>query len=374
MRLKQSLFAPDLKTQMCLATSRVYIMNSKFTLPQLGWQPYFQQQLTLEDYEQNRIARVSAHHRSGYELLCEQGLTSLPIHHSLPHMTVGDWILIDSSNQFVRLLERSSLFRRKAAGPKATEQFIASNIDTVFVVCSLNQDFNLSRIERYLSIAHEAEVEAVVILTKADLCSDVDEKKAQVQALDKMLMIEVVNALDSDSTKGLLSWCKQSKTVAFLGSSGVGKSTLVNTLLNNNLQSTGSIREDDSKGRHTTTSRTLHMMPSGALLLDTPGMRELQLTDCESGVAETFADIEDIAGQCRFSDCLHQSEPGCAIQKALDAGTIDPRRVENYFKLMREQARNTATISEQRAHGKQLSKMYRTVAKESRSMKKGDGA
>lgn len=346
-------------------------MNSDFSLPQLGWQPYFQQQLTLEDYEQNRIARVSAHHRSGYELLCEQGLLSLPIHHSLPHMTVGDWILIDSSNQFVRLLERRSLFRRKAAGPKAAEQFIASNIDTVFVVCSLNQDFNLSRIERYLSIAHEAEVEAVVILTKADLCNDADEKRAQVQAIDQMLMVEVVNALDQESTQCLLSWCKLSKTVAFLGSSGVGKSTLVNTLMDNQLQSTGSIREDDSKGRHTTTSRTLHMMPSGALLLDTPGMRELQLTDCESGVAETFSDIEDIVKQCRFSDCQHQNEPGCAINKALESDTIDRRRVENYFKLMREQARNMATISEQRAHSKQLSKMYRTVQSESRSLKKG---
>ena len=347
-------------------------MNSNFTLPQLGWQPYFQQQLTLEDYEHNRIARVSAHHRSGYELLCEVGLLSLPIHHSLPQMTVGDWVLLDSSDQFVRLLDRHSLFRRKAAGPKAQEQFIAANIDTIFVVCSLNQDFNLSRIERYLSIAHDAEVEAVVVLTKADLCSDTDEKKAQVQALDNMLIIEVVNALDSDSTAGLLDWCKQSKTVAFMGSSGVGKSTLVNTLLDDHLQSTGSIREDDSKGRHTTTSRTLHMMPSGALLLDTPGMRELQLTDCESGVSETFSDIESVAKQCRFSDCQHNGEPGCAIQKALDSESIDPRRVDNYFKLMREQARNSATISEQRAHNKQLSKMYRTVQSESRDRKKGD--
>ena len=345
-------------------------MNSTLTLPQLGWQAFFQQQLTLEDYEENRIVRVSAHHRSGYELLSEQGLLTLPIHHSLPPMTVGDWLLIDNSNHFVRLLERRSLFRRKAAGHKAAEQFIAANIDTVFVVCSLNQDFNLSRIERYLSVAHEAQVEAVVVLTKADMCTDANEKKMQVQALDNMLMIEVVNALDSDSIVGLNNWCKQGKTVAFLGSSGVGKSTLVNTLLGGDLQSTGSIREDDSKGRHTTTSRTIHMMPSGALLLDTPGMRELQLTDCESGVSETFSDIAELAKQCRFSDCHHQSEPGCAILKALATEAIDSRRVNNYFKLMREQARNTATISEQRAHNKQLSKMYRSVQTENRSRKK----
>lgn len=347
----------------------LYTMNSKLTLPQLGWQPFFQQQLTLDDYEQNRIARVSAHHRSGYELLTELGLVSLPIHHSFPSMTVGDWLLIDSLNQYVRLLDRSSLFRRKAAGTKAAEQYIAANIDTVFVVCSLNQDFNLSRIERYLSIAHETQVEAVVVLTKADMSNDASEKRALVQALDNMLMIEVVNALDNESISGLLNWCKQGKTVAFMGSSGVGKSTLVNTLLGSNFQSTGSIREDDSKGRHTTTSRTLHVMPSGALLLDTPGMRELQLTDCESGVSETFSDIADIAKQCRFSDCHHQGEPGCAIQSAINSEILDSRRVENYFKLMREQARNTATISERRAQSKQLSKMYRTVQNENRSRK-----
>ncbi len=346
-------------------------MNSNLTLPQLGWQPYFQQQLTLEDYEHNVIARISAHHRSGYELLSENGRSTLPIHHSLPPMTVGDWVLIDESGQFVKRLERSSLFRRKAAGTKVTEQFIAANIDTVFVVCSLNQDFNLSRIERYLSIAHEAQVEAVVVLTKADLCDDAIQKKAQVQQLDAMLMVETINALDHESTQNLLDWCKTGKTVAFLGSSGVGKSTLINTLLGQQTQQTGAIREDDSKGRHTTTSRTLHIMPSGALLLDTPGMRELQLTDCESGVSETFSDIEDLTKQCRFSDCRHQGEPGCAVQLAIEQGDLDTRRLENYFKLLREQARNSATLAQQRAQDKQLGKLYRSIQNESQGRKKG---
>ncbi|MDV5167763.1 ribosome small subunit-dependent GTPase A [Photobacterium rosenbergii] len=346
-------------------------MNSTITLSQLGWQPVFQQQLTLEDYEQAKIARILAHHRNGYALQTEDGSVTLDIHHSLPAMTVGDWVLIDSDNRFVRLLERVSLFSRKAAGTKIAEQYIAANVDTLFIVCSLNQDFNLSRIERYLAIAREANVEPVVILTKADLCQDSDEKRQQVQALDPMLMVEVLNALDVSSYGALESWCRLGKTIAFMGSSGVGKSTLVNTLMGNEVQQTGSIREDDSKGRHTTTSRSLHFMPSGAVLIDTPGMRELQLTDCESGVSETFADIEALSQQCRFSDCQHQSEPGCAIQEALETGELDERRLQNYLKLLREQARNTATLSELRNKDKQLGKMYRSVQSQSRQRKKG---
>ena len=347
------------------------IMNSTITLNQLGWQPFFQQQLTLEDYEQAKIARVLAHHRNGYVLQTENGSVTLDIHHSLPVMTVGDWILIDNDNGFIRLLERVSLFSRKAAGAKVAEQYIAANVDTLFIVCSLNLDFNLSRIERYLAIAREANVEPVVILTKADLCDGVDDKRMQVQSLDPMLMVEVLNALDPSSYEALESWCRAGKTIAFMGSSGVGKSTLVNTLMANEVQQTGSIREDDSKGRHTTTSRSLHFMPSGAVLIDTPGMRELQLADCESGVNETFADIEALSRQCRFSDCLHQSEPGCAVQQALEAGEIDYRRVQNYYKLLAEQARNTASLSERRDKDKQLGKMYRTVQSHSRQRKKG---
>ncbi|AJR06078.1 ribosome small subunit-dependent GTPase A [Photobacterium gaetbulicola] len=346
-------------------------MNSMITLSQLGWQPVFQQQLTLEDYEQAEIARILAHHRNGYALQTEAGSVLLEIHHSLPTMTVGDWVLIDSDNRFIRLLERVSLFSRKAAGAKVAEQYIASNVDTLFIVCSLNQDFNLSRIERYLAIAREANVEPVVILTKADLCEDGDVKRKQVQALDPMLMVEMLNALDVSSYKALQSWCRIGKTIAFMGSSGVGKSTLVNTLMGGEVQQTSSIREDDSKGRHTTTSRSLHFMPSGAVLIDTPGMRELQLTDCESGVHETFADIEALSKHCRFSDCQHQSEPGCAIQQALESGEVDERRLHNYFKLLREQARNTATLSELRNKDKQFGKMCRSVQSQNRKHKKG---
>jgi ribosome biogenesis GTPase len=348
-------------------------INTHFpvTLSQLGWQPYFQQQLLLEDYGVHRVARVLAHHRSQYDLISETGLIALPINPHLPQMTVGDWILLSEDNQFVRLLERSSLFSRKAAGSKLAEQLISANIDTLFIVSSLNFDFNLSRIERYLALANEAKVEPVIVLTKADLCDDVDDKKAQVQALNPLLIIETVNALDITDVSALSSWCHSGQTVAFMGSSGVGKSTLVNTLLNSETQLTGGIREDDSKGKHTTTSRSLHLMPEGGLLLDTPGMRELQLAACEQGVSETFSDIAELATQCRFSDCGHESEPGCAIQAAIKSGELEERRLKNYFKLLREQARNGASLAETRAKFKQQSKMYRSIQSDSRMMKKG---
>ena len=268
------------------------------------------------------------------------------------------------------MLERQSLFSRKAAGSRVAEQYISANIDTVFIVVSLNNDFNLSRIERYLALANEAQVEAVIVLTKKDLCDDYQDKVQQVQSLDAMLMIEAVNSLDQDSTQVLSPWCKTGKTVALMGSSGVGKSTLVNSLLGETQQETSGIREDDSKGRHTTTSRSLHLLTSGGLLLDTPGMRELQLADCAEGVSETFSDVEELAMHCRFSDCSHESEPGCKIRKAIENGELSERRFTNYQKLLREQARNGASLAEQRANGKQLSKMYKTVQSESRNLKK----
>jgi ribosome biogenesis GTPase len=345
--------------------------NEPTSLPMLGWNNLFQQQLTLDDLEQHTVARITEHHRSGYKLLSEHGEVDLHIHKSLPPMTVGDWLVLDHAQQFVKLLERQSLFSRKAAGSKVAEQLIAANVTTLFIVCSLNDDFNLSRIERYLAIAHEAQVEPVIILTKADLAQEIDEKRAQVQKLDPMLIVESLNALEQDQCAMLLSWCKPGKTVAFMGSSGVGKSTLVNTLLGDTTQLTGGIREDDSKGRHTTTSRSMHFMATGGVLIDTPGMRELQLVDCADGVAETFADVETLVAQCRFSDCQHNNEPGCKVRDALESGELEERRLVNYLKLQREQQRNSATLAEQRASNKQLSKMYRTVQSESRSRKKG---
>jgi len=277
----------------------------------------------------------------------------------MPAITVGDWLLLTPDGQFDQLLKRQSLFRRKAAGSRVAEQLIAANVDTLFVVMSLNDDFNLSRIERYLSLAHEAGVEPVVILSKVDLCDDPDNLRSQVQSLDPLLMVETINGLDPKETNKLAPWCGTGNTVALMGSSGVGKSTIVNTLLGGDVQLTRGVREDDSKGRHTTTGRSLHPLPQGGLLLDTPGMRELQLTDCDDGVSATFADITSLAQQCRFGDCRHGGEPGCAVQQAVAEGMLESRRLASFQKLTREQAHNSASLAEKRAKDKSFGKLVK---------------
>ncbi len=344
-------------------------MATEYTREALGWGPHFLQQLSLEEFEQCRPGRILQQHKNLVQVATEAGVLDLPLLPTMPPMVVGDWLLVDEDRHFLRLLDRFSLFSRKAAGTKVQTQLIAANVNTAFVVTSINQDFNLSRIERYLTLVHEAGVEPVVVLTKADLSGSVEESVQAVRSLDPMLMVEAVNALDEDSVTTLAPWCGESKTVLFLGSSGVGKSTLVNTLMGDPIQATSGIRVDDSKGRHTTSGRSLHSLPSGGLLLDTPGMRELQLADVEDGLERTFADISALAQSCRFADCGHVSEPGCAILAAQESGELDTRRLENYRKIMREQTINSATLAEKRYKDKALGKFIRTVQSESRRRK-----
>lgn len=346
-------------------------MGESLSLSELGWKTYFQQQLDLDEFTAMTPARIVAQYRSRYEVAWECGTGSLSITPAMPVLTVGDWLLLDADHAFVRALDRVSLFSRKGAGSAARRQLIAANVDTVFIVSSLNHNFRLNRIERYLSLAHEAGVEPVVVLTRADDCADPASYRAEVQALDAMMMVQAVNALDPASVESLRSCCGHGQTVALLGSSGVGKSTLINTLLGSSETATGAIRDADSKGRHTTTARSLHHLPDGGLLLDTPGMRELQLADCEDGVAAVFADIEELASRCRFSDCEHRSEPGCAVREAIASDELDPRRLANYDKLMREQRLNAATLAERRAGDRELARMYQTVQTASRERKKG---
>ncbi|MFW2374733.1 MAG: ribosome small subunit-dependent GTPase A [Gammaproteobacteria bacterium] len=345
-------------------------MTNINSLPQLGWQAFFQQQLTLDEWEHFTLARVIAQERSIIHLLSPETKLSLPVTPGMPVMTVGDWVVLDSAGKFHRLLDRLSLFSRKAAGTKVTTQLIAANINTLFVVCSMNQDFNLNRIERYLALANEADVEPVVVLSKADVCDHPQEYAQRVQRLDPLLNVVMVNSLDPDSVGQLEAWCRAGNTVALLGSSGVGKSTIINTLSGKTIQRTDAIREDDDKGRHTTTGRSLHLLSAGGLLLDTPGMREIQLADCEHGIEETFAEISELASQCKFSDCQHQAEPGCAVRAAIDAGSLDERRLTSYLKLMKEQAFNKATLAEKRARDRDLGRYYRSVQAAKRQQNK----
>ncbi len=339
------------------------------SLLELGWQPYFSTQLTREEAETLQPARVIEQHRCDAEVDTGEDRLLIPLLYSSPKMAVGDWVILSGPDKIGRLLDRKSLFTRKAAGTKVAPQLIAANVDVCFIVCSLNKDFNLNRIERYLSLAHEARVEPVVVLSKADLCDDPQAFVREVQELDPNLAVEAVNCLEVESTRRLHEWCSPGTTVVLMGSSGSGKSTLTNTLLGEEIQDTWEIRENDAKGRHTTTRRTLLPMPNGALILDTPGMRELQLADCEAGVNATFADIEAISLECKFNDCSHSSEPGCAIRDALESGELDPRRIKNYLKLMSEQAHNRATLYERRSHEKAFGKKIRRAQEEARLKK-----
>jgi ribosome biogenesis GTPase / thiamine phosphate phosphatase len=273
--------------------------------------------------------------------------------------TVGDWLLLDPiSLQPVRLLRRSSLFQRRAPGSDRRMQLIAANIDTLFIVSSCNQDFNTARLERYLVLASEADVTPVLILTKSDLSSDQADFKQAAYALLPDLQVEVIDARSSESTACLAPFCAAGKTVALVGSSGVGKSTLINTLMGGNEIETQSIREDDAKGRHTTTGRTFYRLPAGGWILDTPGIRGLDVTEAAAGLDEVFADLAELAGTCKFSDCAHASEPGCAVQRAIKSGDLEQSRFNRWQKLAAEEAANTQTIAQRhgrdRAFGKQI--------------------
>lgn len=320
------------------------------TLESIGYGPRFAAHFAPYHEQGLQPARVVFEGRSDYRVLTECGeipatLTGKLLHSSdgrdeLP--VVGDWVavaILDESPKralIYAILPRASVFSRKEAGKRLREQPVAANIDTVFITMGLDGDFSLRRVERYLALAWESGAEPVVLLTKSDLCPDVATCISEVEQVAPGVSVLAVSTLAQAGMDQLDVYLIRGRTVALLGSSGVGKSTIINYLMNREIQSVNGVRESDSRGRHTTTSRRIFLTPSGALVVDTPGMRELQLWNASDGMGEVFSDIQEIAARCRFIDCRHESEPGCAVQQAVQAGDIDPERMENYRKMGRE--------------------------------------
>ncbi len=335
-------------------------------LNQYGLVPYFTQQLAEACAGLDRVARVISVQRSKITVICDTGEQEVelsPIVRDSPPIdrpTVGDWVILDESLARIQLvLERKSLFKRVGAGKSTDFQPISANIDTLFIVTSCNDEFKESRLERYLTLCDEAGAMPVIILTKVDLVGDVNEFITRARAVQAGVPVETANSLDSESLAGVRAWIDRSSTIALVGSSGVGKSTLLNALSGQTLSETNGIRESDKKGRHTTTHRELHLLPSGGLMIDVPGMRELRVADVEHSIGKVFDDIEQLAEHCQFSDCKHEAEPGCAVLRAVENDEVDERRLLNYQKLLRENALSTATISEKRAKGRDLAKLVK---------------
>ncbi|NPV69518.1 MAG: ribosome small subunit-dependent GTPase A [Firmicutes bacterium] len=323
-------------------------------LQDIGWDSGLESQFSEYAVPGYTPGRISAEFRDSYLLLSEAGEVRALLSGRFRHLAdsgtdlpvTGDWVAFTRESgagpaMIHAVLPRRSKFSRKQPGPGHTgEQVIAANIDAVFIVMALDRDFNVRRLERYLVLIWESGASPVVVLSKADLCdvATLTARTAAVESIAPGVPVHVVSNITGDGLSGLGVHLAPGRTVALLGSSGAGKSTLANRLLGANVQATGEVRKDDSRGRHTTSYSRLIRLPSGALLVDSPGLRELQLWASDDGLDDAFEDVATLARGCRFSDCRHESEPGCAVKQAVEAGTLDPGRYESYLRLRREVA------------------------------------
>lgn len=331
------------------------------SLEQLGWSTFFADQVGPgeADLVPRRIASV---HRARLEAIDVRGTVGLelPGNSNTADFAVGDWVLADPlTDTLVTRLDRKSVFQRRPESSRGKQQLVAANVDTLFIVTSCNANFDPARLERYLIMAREAGSDAVIVLTKADTAEDVGPFQSEAEALQRGLPVVALNGRSADAISLLKPWLGIGQTVAFVGSSGVGKSTLVNTLSGSDTnQKTGTIREYDAQGRHTTTARSLHPIPGGGWVIDTPGIRTLYVSDITDGIDTLFAEITELAALCRFRDCTHAHEPGCAVQAAIASGTLDPARVERWRGLHAENRDRTPVLSGPRGNKVVRKKKY----------------
>ncbi|MBE5940719.1 MAG: ribosome small subunit-dependent GTPase A [Lachnospiraceae bacterium] len=345
-------------------------------LKKYGFMPEMMKEIGNITSEASAIpARVTAVHRERYQLVCEYGeiYARLKIKEYYVEFeefpTTGDFVLINyipnSDSQIVKTLPRKTFFSRLDPTPGRGEQAVAANFDYVFVMQSLNHDFNEKRLERYMTLAWQSGATPIIVLTKADLLEEYEEYIRTIEFIAPGVEVYAVSSKTGYGMEKLEKYLKPENTVVFLGSSGVGKSSLVNALAGEEIMNVNGIREDDSKGRHTTTHRQLIMLKSGAMIIDTPGMRGLGMWDVSTGLYEAFGDVEQYLGKCRFSDCKHRTEPGCAIKRAIEDGGLSQERFESYLKL-----KNEARYSDDKtAYMRDKVKWHKEVAKNSKRMK-----
>lgn len=332
------------------------------SLARLGWNSRLEEAFAAHASADVVPARVALEHTHIYRVVTGTGESLARVSGRLRHRAaaradfpaVGDWVVLEPSRgsgdaRIVAVLPRHSRFSRRAAGDPTEEQVVAANIDTVFLVTGLDGDFNLRRIERYLLVASESGASPVIVLNKADVAADPAAMAAEVTAIAAEVPVHVMSCHVPREVDVLRQYLAPGKTAALLGSSGVGKSTIVNRLIGHDLLRTREVREWDNRGRHTSTARQLIVLPDAGVLIDTPGMRELQLWDAIETMAGAFADVEALANDCRFRDCRHRQEPGCAVRAAIEAGRLAPGRLESYHKLQDEQAYQIRQV-DQRAH------------------------
>ena len=342
-------------------------------LQPLGWSNYFIQQLTLDDIEacdvDACVMRITAIHRNRIAAIGEMGPQDLlcperfqPVSQFL---AVGDWVLAKKAHEHLmidKIIPPKNRIERLAG---SVNQVIAANLDYLWIVTSANEEFNIKRLQRYLTLAYEFDIEPVVVLTKTDLCEDIYQYLDQIKLL-KVQLVHAINASDMASLTGLNGYFKVGNTIALVGSSGVGKSTLINSIANVG-QSTQGIRQDDDKGKHTTTHRQLFYCTNQVAIIDTPGMRELQLIHTEQGVEKTFSEVVELAKTCRFANCTHANEPGCAIQAALASGQLMADHFQNYKKIVREEEflkRRQLGVHAEKQHERDFFKMVKTMKRD----------